>query len=141
MQRATELRRATADDYAKWVALYEWDHLGSVTFRPAVSEETAVVEFRKWIRRLEQRAKRRVCWCYALERHQSGQYHLHCLVYAGAVLTSREAQAAWRDGHSRIVRFRVDVRGPEYVLKSLVQANTEYDFSKHFPPRRVPVAA
>lgn len=138
---AIEVRRATAKDYARWVASYEWDHFSGLTYAHAISRETAIAGFRKWVRRLEQRAERRVCWCYALERHLSGRFHLHCLLYSAGTLSCRAAQQAWDSGYSRLAVFRGDIGGPEYVLKSIGDADAEYDFSKHFPPLRVPSAA
>lgn len=140
-ERPTEIRRDTAKDYAHWVALYKWDHFTGLTYDGAVSRETAIAGFRRWIRRLEQRAERRVCWCYALERHLSGRFHLHCLLYAAGALSCRAAQQAWDNGYSRLAVFRGDTGGPEYVLKSIGDFDAEYDFSKHLPPLRVPSVA
>lgn len=140
-ERPTEIRRATAKEYARWVASHEWDHFTGLTYDRAVSRETAIAGFRRWIRWLEQRAERRVCWCYALERHLSGQFHLHCLLYTSGALSCRAAQEAWDNGYSHLAAFRSELGGPEYVLKTVGTPDAEYDFSKHFPPLRVPSAA
>lgn len=140
-QRPPEIRPASSKDYGDWVASYEWDHFTGLTYTRTVSREAAIAGFKRWIRRLEQRAERRVCWCYALERHLSGQFHLHCLLYAAGALTCRAAQEAWNNGYSHLAHFRPDIGGAEYVLKSLDNSEAEYEFSKYLPPLRRITAA
>ena len=137
----TKLRRATVRDYASWTELYEWDHFAGLTFRVGLTPERVLGAFKIWVRRLEQRAQRRVCWCVALDRHMSGELHLHCLIYAAGALPGADVQRAWSKGWSRLARFRHDVGGAAYVLKTLDHPDAEYDFSRYFPPLRVPSAA
>ena len=136
-QAVNELPTATPKDYGEWMESLQWDYFAGLTFRFGVTRETAVTEFHRWRRRLEQRAKRRVCWFYALEHHSSGLLHIHSLIYTAAVLTTRDVQDAWDNGYSDVARFRTDLGGAAYVLKSIKDPDSEYGFSKHLPPRRL----
>ena len=58
--------------WGEWLSGFEWNHFATLTFTYQPRSEVAVREFRRWVRRLEQRAQRRINWFFVLERGSAG---------------------------------------------------------------------
>jgi len=118
-------RRAWGD----WLANFTWDYFVTLTFTYEPSSESALREFKRWIRRIEQRARRGFTWFYALERGGSDLLHFHVLLSGLSDLSTSEIKTAWRGGRIHIAAYDQSKKGTQYVTKGLVSENLEYDLN------------
>ena len=115
-----------------WASLLrtcEWDHYVTLTIRWSVPADAAEAYFRRWARRVEQRAQCRLDWFLVLEHSFAGHVHIHALVNNTGVLRSRELAAAWSWGWTRIVRYDRRRGAARYVSKNLDKPNVRYEIS------------
>lgn len=115
--------------WASWLRRYRWDQYATLTFRRPTSGAVAAHLFRRWVRRLNQRAQRRVDWFVVVEWDRAVGFHLHALVGGTAALTNRELSAAWRWGWTRITRYDPRRGAAAYACKHLAKPSVEHDVS------------
>ena len=93
------------------------------------SQERAVLLFkRRFIRRLEQLAQRRVDYVYALERGTGGRWHIHALLNGTESLTCEHVGAAWDAGRADVQVYDPRRRAARYVVKDAGDGKTHWDF-------------
>jgi hypothetical protein len=112
-----------------WLRTYPWDHFVTLTFRKSVSIDVALFEFRRWRRRIEQRAQQPIQWFYVVEGEASTSLHLHILVQGSAGLRGAELRQAWPNGWTSASRCREGRNAARYVAKHLDRAATEFGIS------------
>ncbi len=120
-----DLRKA----WASWLRTFEWHHYATLTFKRPVTCGAAAAFFRRWIRRLEQRAGRRVDWFAVVELSRAGDVHLHALVGRTGDVTPKKLGAAWSWGWTRITRYDARRGAAAYACKHLASPSVEYDVS------------
>ena len=120
-----DLRKA----WASWLRTFEWHHYATLTFKRPVTCGAAAAFFRRWIRRLEQRAGRRVDWFAVVELSRAGDVHLHALVGRTGDVTPKKLGAAWSWGWTRIARYDPRRGATAYACKHLATPSGEYDVS------------
>ena len=107
-----------------WLARgFVWHHFTTLTFAFPRSEERALTDFRRWLRRLEQRAKHGVGWFAALERGAAGRLHLHVLTAHTDHLESKALEKAWPCGRVDAARYD-PARGAAYYLTKDIGAES-----------------
>ncbi len=120
--------------WGQWLDSFHWDHFGTLTFAEAPSLERGTMQFRRWIRRLEQRTQRRLFWFKAGERGPGGMYHFHFLVNGSSVLTCAALRSAWPAGVAHAVRYDARRAAALYVCKDLI-TSPDCDFELPSPSR------
>jgi len=151
------LSLAARTGWGEWLGMQAWSHFVTLTFRYVTSPESAAREFLHWIRWLEQRARLRVGYFYAIELTATasglerplgprtahlhavelkavGHHHLHALVQGTERLGDSALQVAWRSGHSRVARFDPRRGAADYVVKEVGTTVVAYDVSKLLMP-------
>ena len=118
-------RRAWGD----WLASFTWNYFVTLTFSYEPSSEFAICEFRRWIRRLEQRAQHGFTWFCATERGGGDLLHFHVLLSGLSRLSPTAIKAAWRSGRAHIVAYDQSKRATQYITKGLGSENLEYDLN------------
>ena len=116
--------------FGAWLGQFQWDHFVTLTFAYQSSEQSAVRQFKRWIRRLDQRAQQKVSWFYVVERFASGAYHLHALVHGTASLETSALRKAWRCGRPDVSRYDPQRGATYYVTKKIGADVVGYDISK-----------
>lgn len=127
-KRQLELRRCR-QAWVSWLRTFDWHHYVTLTFRWSVPADMAEAYFRRWARRVEQRAQCRLDWFLILEYSCAGAVHIHALVGNTDVLRPHELAAAWHWGWTRIVRYDPRRGAASYVSKHLTKPGFHYDIS------------
>ncbi len=129
----------------EWLARgFVWHHVVTLTFalrqreenwllrrsrhvRREPTEAGAFVQFRRWIRRLEQRAQRGVGWFVALERGAACRLHLHVLLAHTQDLNCSALVKAWPYGRADASPYDPSQGAPYYFTKDV--SSDVVDFS------------
>jgi len=99
-----------------WVGRdFVWHSFVTLTFAHPNSEEAALLHFRRWIRRVEQRAKKGVGWFVVLERGAAGLLHVHVLLVHTDHMYPGALGKAWRCGRVEVTPYDPS-RGAAYYL-------------------------
>jgi hypothetical protein len=125
--------------WGEWLGGFSWDHFATLTFVYDSQAEAALREFGRWIRRLEQRAQRRVSWFFALEPDSGGQLHIHVLLAGTDRVGVGGLRGAWLNGKSHIARYQSHGGAARYVTKFLGSKCAGYDLNlggMRMPPHR-----
>lgn len=114
--------------WGDWLAgEFAWHHFVTLTFAFQPSPERAVRQFSRWIRRLEQRAQRRVGWVRALERSPAGLLHLHVLTTNTADLAPAALEHAWPCGRVDASIYDRTKGAAHYITKDFGARIVDYD--------------
>ena len=109
---------------------FHWSHFGTLTFRQERSQQSAVRDFRRWVRRVEQRSGGRVDWMFAVEPTYTGAAHVHCLLNTTKETTVEKLRDAWQAGFSKIVRYDRARGARHYLMKNVgTDGLLEYEIS------------
>lgn len=115
--------------WGEWLARFTWHHVSVLTFAYQPSPEAAVRQFKRWIRRLEQRAQCRVGWVFALERSPAGLLHLHVLTVDTAHLSGAALEDAWPCGRADAAIYDATKGGAHYLTKDFGTRIVDYDLA------------
>ena len=103
-----------------------WDHFVTLTFRFPPSEDQATHEVRRWKRRMEQRAQKKVSHFKITEFDAGGERHVHLLVEGTGHLDPSALRQAWKCGISDVQAYDPQ-KGPGfYLAKQLGRQTDEY---------------
>jgi hypothetical protein len=92
------------------------------------------------IRRIERVTKAQLRWFHVIERGQTGQAHIHALIWSPVPIPSAVVSTHWQMGLSQVRRYDSE-RGSRYLAKDLGSGRVEsYDFSAALPPLRTGVS-
>lgn len=122
--------------WGTWLEAMSWDHFATLTFAYQSSPEHAQSRFKQWIRRLEQRAQRRVDYFYFVERGAGGTVHIHAILLGTGGLSEKSISAAWMQGRSDISAYRVRGGAARYVVKAIATAESLYDIRLTHPSKK-----
>lgn len=110
----------------------DWSHFCTCTFRYATSPDLARREFLEgFVRRLEQRAQKRVEWYYVIETSPGGVVHLHALLGQTDHLPTVGMRQAWKKGITSIQRYDPSRGAARYVTKAIASGTVDYDVSPY----------
>ena len=121
--------------WGEWLAEKEWDHFATLTFTHPNSSWAARREFRRWIRRLEQRAQRRVSWFFVAEKGAAETLHLHALVCGTRRLPDSMLADAWSNGRCDVSAYDRQRGAAHYLAKQIGGLVMDYDMRR--PSRAV----
>lgn len=106
--------------HAEWIRRFHWSHFLTLTFAAEVSQSSAAWEFRRFVRRLEQRAQQGIYWFMASEVGAKGRVHLHALLGDADPLSPAELTNAWRGrGRVNVSSYDPERGAAFYIVKSL----------------------
>jgi len=143
-------RRALSDAYGEFLRRYEWQWFATLTYRnpPRFNHvENALRHFRKFTNRLSceidgknwSRHGRGVHYVVSVERHLSGDPHVHALIGAGKYMGSymQRCQSEWRRNHGlALIESPYSVEAVcRYVTKTAATDN-EIEYSANLASRR-----
>lgn len=136
MRKTEEFVRAWGD----YLNGFAWDHWVTLTSRVhECSAERLTAEFtRRFVRRLERYAKRRIGWFYAMEQTRAGSFHVHALLHGSGALSPHALQQAWQLGISKVDRYRLGHGASWYLAKEIGTVPDDrlrYDLSRRMAPR------
>ena len=113
----------TCHGWGVWVGRdFIWDHFVTLTFVHPKTEAAALVQFRRWLRRVEQRAKKGVGWFVVLERGAAGLLHLHVLLVHTDHLHAGAVGKAWRCGRVDVTPYDPSRGAAYYLTKDIGKA-------------------
>jgi hypothetical protein len=111
-----------------WLGSKQWTHFGTLTLTHEGTAEALKRQFKRWIRRLEQRSQGRVGWFVAIERSPGGLLHAHALVH-GAALSVTDLRKAWPAGRIDLREYDARLGAVYYVTKEMAGPIVDYDIS------------
>jgi len=126
MARQVELRRFR-DEVGGWLSRCVWRHYATLTDDYGNSPASLLRQGRKFIRRLESMARRRVDYFLIVEGARCGFPHLHALLLGTDFLTVKEMERAWRLGFTSIRRYDPTRGAADYVAKELAHVDFDPD--------------
>ena len=89
---------------------------------------TALREFGRYVRRLEQRSRGRVRYfAVAAKSPVSGRVHVHAVMGFASRLPIAACGGAWRAGHSKVTRYDGGLGGGGYIARHLGIEGAEVD--------------
>ena len=120
--------------WGEWLAReFIWHHVVTATFASPPTEQAALFQLRRWLRRLEQRANHGVGWFAALERGAAGRLHFHVLTAHTDHLESDALEKAWPCGRVDAARYDPARGAAYYFTKNVGSENV--DLSHDIAPR------
>lgn len=127
----TRLRYA----WGEWLGPIPWSHFATLTFAREPTIEGALRQYRRWIRRLEQRAQRKVYSFRVAERSGGGILHYHALILGTDALSAPAIQLAWSAGRAQVSPYDAS-RGAAYYVSKDVATSPDYDVDLPRPDGR-----
>jgi hypothetical protein len=113
----------TRHGWGVWIGRdFVWHLFVTLTFAYPKSEAAALLHFGRWLRRVEQRAKKGVGWFVVLERGAAGLLHLHVLLVHTDHMHPGAVAKAWRCGRVDVTQYD-PTRGAAYYLAKDVAAD------------------
>jgi hypothetical protein len=104
----------------------EWDHAITLTFGNPASTDGAVVEAKRFIRRLENLAGNPVNYFGSVEAgNLNGRNHSHLVVHGTKNLSVAEIGKVWVAGHQRVRIYDADGAFAYYSAKNLPAGDAE----------------
>jgi len=141
-----------ATAWGEYLAPYPWDHWVTLTFapyrrrhlggvvrlgparrraeRPGPPPDYAHREFRRWVRRVEDRGREPVWWFRGDELGERlGRLHLHALLGGTGGLLDESLGREWRAGFSLVKRYDPALGAAHYVTKYVTKGLADYAVS------------
>lgn len=118
---------AVVSAYAEHFQSYPWTHYCHLSFRFEQSDQSAEKHFLRLVRRLEQRAQRKVGYFGAVERGEllTERAHIHAVVAGCEALSPDVIGEMWMEhGLSDISRYDGGQGGLAYLAKTLYQPSS-----------------
>jgi hypothetical protein len=131
--RQVELRRYR-DSMAVWLSGCTWRHYAVLTDAFGHSAACLLRQGRRFVRRLESKARCRVDFFLIVEGAHRDP-HLHVLLRGTDSLTVSEIEREWRLGWTCVRRFNPERGAASYVAKELAHAEFDTDLYDIRVPR------
>ena len=133
---------AIAQAFGDHVASFDWDTwITGTPASPMYSPGAVERHFkRKFIRRLEQVAQRRVDWVSVIERSPGGVFHIHAVLAGTADTAIDRVQKCWTLGIVEAERYDPTRGAAWYLSKQYGQPSEHwerFDLSYHMPTKRL----
>jgi len=121
-------------EWGGWLGRMPWDHFITLTFANSLGPEAALRRFKRWVRRVEQRAQQGVASFHVLERGAAGRWHLHVLLWGTTHVPNKGLEQAWSCGRADAAAYDKRLGASYYVTKVVGTDVAEYDIDfRHLP--------
>ena len=119
--------RPLQDAWGAWIErLAPWEWYLTLTFAEIVHPEQAERKWRAFVKRVEGKRGRAICWVRALEYQRRGVIHFHALLAGMEFLAYNAVRQLWPWGFSWIEPYQPG-RGANFYLGKYVAKGGEID--------------